>query len=200
MSELLLSVNRPSGRSSRSSWSRGSSVPMVKGTDPKMPRSTFFVILKYAIFVNWTLYGFWIIYNSTDYSLNAHIITGKLTSNSDDIDERRAVIYGLIAYTVMTSFVSFFGLVGVCYENFYITLGLAACYAIYIVGDAIFNVIMGVPFTFFLGVMYTLLSANCLALFLLAFMIRGTKNFRYTITSAERVGRMTKWRTGAHHP
>lgn len=150
----------------------------------RMARSSLFVMVKYSIFVNWTLTGFWIIYNSSDYSLNAQIISEKLSSARPDVAadpdrlrvEKASVVYGLIAYTMFTSFVSFFGLVGVCYENFYLTCGLAICYVIYTFIDATFHIVMGVKFGYFLTIMYILLIINAGALFYLCYLIKYANN------------------------
>lgn len=148
----------------------------------RMARSTLFIMIKYSIFVNWTMTGFWIIYNSSDYSINAQIISEKLSSapSSEHVTvhpeqlrlEKASVVYGLIAYTIITSFVSFFGLVGVCYENFYLTIGLGAGYAMYTICDATFHLLMGVPFGWFLAIMYVMMGVNALALFFLAYLIK----------------------------
>lgn len=147
-----------------------------------MTRSTLFLIVKYSIFVNWTLTGFWIIYNSTDYSMNAQVISERISTDyySDSV-EKASVVYGLIAWTIFTSFMSFFGLVGVCYENIFLTLGLGVSYLAYTLFDIIFNACLGVPFGVFLIIMYILLFANTASLFFLCFMIRHS-----SVSSSER--------------
>jgi len=185
----------------------------------RMTRSTLFIFIKYSIFVNWTMTGFWIIYNSTDYSSNAQLISEKL-SNTNGVDltslhatsasqeeddsshdglrvEKASVVYGLIAYTIFTSFVSFFGLVGVCYENFYLTFGLACCYVVYTIVDSVFHLVMGVKFGSFLSIMYVLMVINALSLFFLSFMIRYTSLYanRHDYVASSDRDLSTIWQT-----
>ena len=138
-----------------------------------MSRSTLFIIIKYSIFLNWTLTGFWIIYNSSDYSKNAQIISERISTDlyKDEIP-KATVVYYLIGYTIMISSLSFIGLVGVCYENFYLTLSLAIGYLLYIICDITSNALLGVPFGSFICILYFLLILNCAFLFLLCYLIK----------------------------
>lgn len=140
-----------------------------------MSRSTLFIIIKYSIFLNWTLTGFWIIYNSSDYSRNAQIISERISIDvyKDEI-AKATVVYYLIGYTIIISSCSFFGLVGVCYENFYLTLSLAVGYLLYTIFDMVTNLLLGVPFGSFLYTLYFLLILNCIALFYLCYMIKSS--------------------------
>lgn len=157
-----------------------------------MPRSTLFIIVKYSIFVNWTLTGFWIIYNSQDYSYNAQVVSEVVSgqssnlhvadrssntlNNSNSLIEKASVVYLLIAYTICTSFVSFFGLVGVCYENYFLTVTLSVCYSVYTIIDIVFNMVIGVEFGIFLIVMYMLLATNSLALIYMSFLLKENRS------------------------
>jgi len=121
------------------------------------------------VFFNWTLTGFWIIYNSSDYSKNAQIISAKI-SMSQDVN-KQSVVYGLIIYTIIISCITFFGLVGVCYENFVMTFGLACLYLLYIVFDTATNILIGVPFNVFMVLLLVLLILTCINLFYLSWLI-----------------------------
>lgn len=135
-------------------------------------RSTLYILVKYAIFFNWALTGFWTIYNSPDYQRNAQIVSEKISSYSDDLD-KEYVVYCLICYTITMSCVTFFGLVGACYENFCIVFTFAIGYAIYIVFDIVTNAIFGVPFNVFLVLHELLLILTCSNLFFFAALIRS---------------------------
>lgn len=137
-----------------------------------MPHSTLsYILIKYAIFLNWTLTGFWIMYNTSDYSKNAQIISEKIASFSDSIS-KESVVWCLICYTITLSCITFFGLVGVCYENFCLTLSLAVGYLIYILFDIVSNIMIGVPVNLFFICLQIMLSITCLNLFFFALMIR----------------------------
>ena len=136
------------------------------------PRSTLYILAKYAVFLNWTLTGFWIIYNSSEYSRNAAIISEKISSYSDQI-EKEHIVYCLISYTIILSSITFFGLVGVCYENLCLTLSLASAYAVYIAFDVVWNALLGVPFDLFLLLLIAMLSLTCANLFFFAALIRS---------------------------
>lgn len=139
----------------------------------KMSRSTFFVIVKYSVFLNWTLTGFWIIYNSTDYSKNAQIISETVSGYYDGQMEKQSVVYGLIAYTISMASVAFFGLVGVCYER--CVFSFAVGYLVYIIFDVTLSAVLGVPFNAFMIVLTILFIMTCGNLFLLGFLIRANE-------------------------
>lgn len=135
-----------------------------------MSRTTLFILVKYMVFLNWTLTGFWIIYNSSDYSKNAQIISEKISSMYQNVN-KQSVVYGLIIYTIIISCVTFFGLVGVCYENFVMTFCLAFSYLVYIIFDITSNALIGVPFNLFMILLQILLILTCINLFYLSWLI-----------------------------
>lgn len=137
----------------------------------RMSRSTLFILVKYMVFLNWTLTGVWIIYNSSDYSKNAQIISEKISRSLNEDVSKQSVVYGLIVYTIVISSLTFFGLVGVCYENFSIILRLAFSYLIYIIFDITTNALIGVPFNLFMILLQFMLILTCLNLFYLSWLI-----------------------------
>lgn len=138
-----------------------------------MSKTTLFVIVKYSVFLNWTLTGFWIIYNSTDYSKNAQIISETISGYYDGNLHKQSVVYGLIAYTISMASIAFFGLVGVCYER--CVFSFAVGYLVYIIFDVTLNAILGVPFNAFMIVLIILFMITCANLFFLGFLIRANE-------------------------
>lgn len=165
--------NSPSTPRSSTSTIICLSTSRKRRSSTSMPRSTLFILVKYMVFLNWTLTGFWIIYNSSDYSKNAQIISEKITTMYENEIEKQSVVYGLIIYTIVISCITFFGLVGVCYENFCMTICLAFSYLIYIIFDIIANALIGVPFNNFMLLLQVLLVMTCINLFYLAWLIKS---------------------------
>ena len=138
-----------------------------------MSRTTLFVIVKYSVFLNWTLTGFWIIYNSADYAKNAQIISETVSGYYHGQMDKQSVVYGLIGYTISVASIAFFGLVGVCYER--CVFAFAVGYLVYIIFDVTLSAVLGVPFNAFMIVLVVLFMLTCANLFLLGFLIRANE-------------------------